>query len=432
MALPNPEVWGAPNTWIDDQILYTSGYTGTTELKNIKPKTANFSPDMPVTNRNGNIIRGITKAGVFEWRTQIDETICPCGQDPTVSAYGKIDVYHNKKNIDQNKIPDYQNVYENENINWFFCSLQGVNQNLRYNKIDIDSHIEQWVPDGEEWDSVYNTNQYITPWVYYQTKSLLLRINVLPINGQYAQNTTETRGAITLDDWKNNHSDKKISGVFLEILGCSEYNSQSNIIAYTGPLQGGYNFRACVGFSLLNAVNNGTNEIIDYATFNYNQNNFIPLVSRYVRGNGFRSNEWTYIFGYHNLDNTELKFYYSEYADDGYGIYPEIGYSDHNYEQIMKMAACFGVPFTPTNKSLFNILFNDNDLYLPVIGDDGVMHGKYTHGEDNLNNELYNLTSIFDFEPSTGFKIYVGDNQVKKIYVGDKTVNTAYLGDNEL
>ena len=450
MANPNPEVWGAPNTWIDDQILYTSGYTGTTELKNIKPKTANFSPDMPVTNRNGNIIRGINQAGVFEWRTPIDETICPCGQDPTVSAYGKIDVYHNKKNIDQNKIPDYQNVYENENINWFFCSLQGVNQLLRYNQIDIDSPIQQWVPDGVELAPVeqhteYNTNQYITPWVYYQTKSLLLRIKVLPINGQYAQNTTETNGAISLDDWKNNHSDKKISGVFLEILGCSEYNSQNNIIAYTGPLQGGYNFRTCVGFSLLNAVNNGRNEIIDYATFNYNQNNFIPLVSRYVRGNGFRSNEWTYIFGHHNLDNCELKFYYSEYADDGYGIYPEIGYSEHNYNQIMKMAACFGVPFTPTNKSSFNILFTDNDLYLPVIDENGVTHGEYTHGNDNLTNDLYTKGSIreYDYDPTrppkpvdpntysnvTGFNSITTNAALTKRYVLD-AANVEKLADD--
>lgn len=403
MANPNPEVWGAPNTWIDDQMLYTSGYTGTTELKNIKPKTSNFTPNQPIDYRSGCLNRGVRLANVFQWGTPIDTTICPCGQDPTVSAYGKIDVYHNKKNIDQNKIPDYQNVYENENINWFFSSTNNYNQQLRYNKINIDSNVEQWAPNGVPDESdVFNNNAYIVPWTYYQVKSLLLQIMVLPINGQYAQNTTETNGAITLDEWKNNQSDKKISGVFLEILGCSGYNSQNNIIAYTGPLQGGYSEGRSIGFSLMTAVNNGSSDITDYTTFNYNKRNFIPLVSRYVRGNGFRSNEWTYIFGYHNLDNTELKFYYSEYADDGYGIYPEIGYSEHNYEQIMKMAACFGVPFTPTNKSSFNILFTDNDLYLPIIDENGVTHGEYTHGNDNLTNNLYSKDSIreYDYDPT--------------------------------
>lgn len=399
MSLPNPEIWGAQNTWVNDTILYTAGYTGTNELKNIKPKTANFVPNESVDYRSGCIGRGVTYAHVFEWGTPIDPTICPCGQDPAVSAYGKIDVYHNKRNLDQNKIPDYQNIYENENINWFFSSIRIYNQGLRYNKINIDSNVEQWAPNGVQIGAgnVYNNNQYIIPWVYFQIKSLLLQIMVLPINSEYPQQTVETNGAITLDDWRANHSDKKISAVFLKILGCG--GVQNNIIGYTDLLQGGYNNGDSVGFSLMNAVNNGTSEITDYATFNYEKNNFIPLVSRFTRGNGFRSNEWTYIFGYHNLDNCELKFYYSAYADDGYGIYPEIAYSDHNYSQIMKMASCFGVAFTPTDKYAFNIRFDDDDLYLPIIGSDGATHGEYTHGAENLLNQLYNLNSIFDFEP---------------------------------
>lgn len=401
MSLPNPEIWGAQNTWIDDQTFYTAGETGSAELKNIKPKMAVFSSNESYAYRKGCLGRGVSVANVFQWGTPIDETICPCGQDPLVSAYGKIDVYHNKKNLEQNKIPDYSNNFENENINWFFGSMVSYNQNLRYNKINIDSNVEQWAPDGVQIGTgdVYNNNQYVVPWTFYQIKSLLLRIKVIPM-GDYASQYGETYGAMTLDDWKNNHADKKICGVFLELLGCSGVTN--NTIDYVGPLQGGYDYGTSVGFSLMNAVNNGTTEIADYATFNYDKNNFIPLVSRYIRGNGFSSNEWTYIFGHHNLDNCELKFYYSAYADDGYGIYPEIGYSEHNYSQIMKMAACFGVPFTPTNKTSFNILFNDNDLYLPIIDENGITHGEYTHGQDNLTNPLYSKDSVreFDYDPT--------------------------------
>lgn len=423
MALPNPEVYGTSADWINATELYTAGYTGTDELKNKIPQIRN------VYSNRGDLFRYVNQ-NLLAYNAPIDPTICPCGHDPTVSAYGKIDVYHNKRNLDLNKIPDYENVYENENINWFFGSLWAGAGAVRYCWNEIADKTQRWSPEYSSTDNK-NNNPFITPWVYYQTKSLLLQIKVIPL-GDYVTQNSETYGAITLDEWKNNHSDKKIVGAFLEILGCNSYNSQENIIGYTGPLQGGYNYYKSVNFSLLNAVNNGTSELTDYATFTFERHNFIPLISRVVRGNGLQSAQYYYLFGYHNLDNYELKFHYAEDADEGYKVYPEITYSNHNYEQIMKMAACFGVPFTPTNKTAFNILFNDSDLYLPVIGDDGVMHGEYTHGEDNLNNELYNLTSIFDFEPSTGFKIYVGDNQVKKIYVGDKTVNTAYLGDNEL
>lgn len=393
MANPNPEIYGTTTDWINATELYTGGYTGTDELKNKIPQIRN------VGNNRGDLYRYVNQ-NLLAYNTPIDPTICPCGQDPAVSAYGKIDVYHNKRDLNLNKIPDYENVYENENINWFFGTLWAGNSQapFRYCMNEISDKNQRWTPEFENTDRK-NNNSYITPWVFYETKSLLLRIKVIPL-GSFPAEYGETNGAITLDDWKNNHSNQKIVGAFLEIMGCNGVTD--NIISYTAPLQGTYDYYRCVNFSLLNAVNNGTSELTDYATFTYDRRYFVPLISRAVRGNGFQTTQYYYIFGHHNLDNTELKFYYSEYADDGYGIYPEIGYSDHNYEQIMKMAACFGVPFTPTDKFSFNILFNDNDLYLPIIDENGVTHGEYTHGNDNLTNDLYTKDSIreYDYDPT--------------------------------
>lgn len=395
MANPNPDVYGTSANWINATELYTAGYTGSDELKNKIPQIRNVRKD------RSDLWRYVAE-NLLAYNTPIDPTICPCGQDPAVSAYGKIDVYRNQKNLDLNKVPDYENVYENENINWFFGSLWAANLQapIRYCVNEIADTNQRWAPEFSNANDS-NNNVFISPWVYYQTKSLLLRIKVIPLGDSAAQNS-ESYGSITLDEWKNNHPDKKIIGAFLEILGCSSYNSQENVIGYTGPLQGGYGSYKSINFSLLNAVNNGTSELTDYATFTFEGYNFVPLISRVIKGNGFNTTNYYYLFGYHNLDNYELKFYYSENADDGYGVYPEIGYSDHNYRQIMKMAACFGVPFTPTNKTSFNILFNDNDLYLPIIDDNGVTHGEYTHGNDNLTNDLYTKDSIrdYDYDPT--------------------------------
>jgi hypothetical protein len=122
---------------------------------------------------------------------------------------------------------------------------------------------------------------------------------------------------------------------------------------------------------------------------------------------------------------------YHPYSDTYYYYY-KIPYSDDTYNKIMAIAALFGCFFTPTSKYTFDYDMLDNDLYLPVLDNNGVTHGQYTHGADNANNPLYNLNSIFDWQPSSGFKIYIGDNQVRKIYVGNKEVETAYLGNNEL
>lgn len=393
MANPNPEIYGTSADWINATELYTGGYTGTDELKNKIPQIRN------VSSNRGDLWRYVNQ-NLLAYNTPIDPTICPCGQDPSVSAYGKIDVYHNKLNLDQNKIPDYQNVYENENINWFFGSswIANTQAPMRYCWNEITDRNQRWTPEFIN-ESDKNNSIFVTPWVYYQTKSLLLRIKVIPLADYVTQNS-ETYGAISLDDWKNNHSDKKIIGAFLEIMGCSGVTD--NVIGYTGPLQGGYNYYKSINFSLLNAVNNGTSELTDYATFTFEKYNFIPLISRVVRGNGFNTSQYYYLFGYHNLDNYELKYHYAQDTEAGYQIYPEISYSDHNYTQIMKMAACFGVPFTPTDKFSFNILFNDSDLYLPIIDENGVCHGEYTHGNDNLTNDLYTKDSVreYDYDPT--------------------------------
>lgn len=71
---------------------------------------------------------------------------------------------------------------------------------------------------------------------------------------------------------------------------------------------------------------------------------------------------------------------------DGGGYYKYNLKQSVTREDIYRVVATLGLPFTPTSKS-FSDISNENctdeDLYIPTITDDGFYNGDYTHGEDN-------------------------------------------------
>lgn len=420
MPLPNPEVYGTQETWAKCSVFYTVS-DGDPETKTIAPRI-NVWDSTSSDRRKGTLSRAIN-AGKITAGVPIDPTICPCGQDPTISCFGKIAMFTNHSDNDANKIPDKVLTYETP-INWFFSEIWNYYPGGRAFKpqlADRNSDLCRWSPNGNLTD-LYNQNRYVTPFVYYQLKSIFANVYVDTITGYDTYGRPDI-AQMTLEEWKNNYPARKINSAVLRLKGVT--SQTGGTITYTS---GNLDPQLSVGVSLLNDVD----AIVDYYTYYVDRQQDVRIFGE-LYANAFNTTDTFYMLAYDMFENADVKsVFISGTTEGGWNVWQEIPYSETNYEKILQMAACFGIPFSPTSKSQFAAEFTDNDLYLPVIDDNLIMHGEYTHGVDNQNNELYNCNSIFEFEPSTGFKIYVGDSRVKKIYVGDKTVNVAYLGNNEL
>lgn len=387
MSNPNPNVWGAPSAWVNAEVFPAVG-SGNSTIKAVKPKCTQFQAASPWYSRMS-LGRGV-QVGKITANQPIDNSICTNGQHPVISPFAHIGLFKNKQSSTNNIIPD--SVYEETNqINWFFADVNAGSGGLRDHTINTTQANERWSPNA---DSSNNMNYWTSPLVYYQIKSILLLIKVDVITG-YSANGFPTMQTYSLRDWKTSHSDKKIAQIWLQFYG---YNQLSgNNLSYTTSdmtLQADQ----CTTVCIMNSVNN----IIDYATYNVDRRcKFYILHALY--DNGYDTTTTYYSTAYNMFENQTYHSNYYQSTEGGWNLWSEIPYSDKNYETILKMAALFGCPFTDTSTTTFDINFLSDDLFLPVIPDDGIALGEYTHGVRNVLNSLYDADSVRDlnYNPDT-------------------------------
>ena len=390
MANPNPEVYGTQETWAKCGVFYAVG-DGDPTTKTIAPQICVWDSTTSVT-RKGSLSRALD-AGKVEAGVPIDATICPCGQDSAVSCFGKIGLFTNHSDTDTNKIPDKIISYENP-VNWYFSEISRFYPDARDFTPQLtnrDSVICRWSPNGDLTNG-NNQNRYVTPFVYYQLKSIFANIVVNTITG-YDNMGRPYIQSMTLDDWKNNHSDRKINLGILQLKGITSHTGGT--IQYTSPVLEPY---LSVGVSLLNDVDG----ITDYYTYYTDRRQEVRLFGD-LYSNAYNTADTFYMLAYDMFENVEVKSVFEAgQTQGGWRVWQEIPYSETNYEKILKMAACFGIPFSPTSKEEFAAEFTDTDLYLPVIDENGIAHGEYTHGLRNVANPLYDMDGIrdIDYDPS--------------------------------
>ena len=418
MSYPNPDVYGAPSSWDYCPIFYVVG-NGNATYKTEKPKIAVWDSSSS-TDRKGTIIRGMNAGKLPRGNATIDMTVCPCGQDANVSCFGDIALFTNHRSATDNLIPDY--VHHNTApVNWFMHAISDYDGGLRNHLINRNDGKERWSPNPN-FDGYSNNNLYVSPFVYWQSKSILIQIYVEYIIEYYSSGIPST-SRVSLREWKNAYSDKKICAIHLEFLGTS--SSSSTNINYVHNSDAGWD--SCVSVSLMDEING----VIDYATFQNDRTQQFDLLEVYT-GNWYDITSTYYMLGWNRFQNAELKTMAQQSTEYGWCLWLEIPYSEFNYEQIMKMIACFGMPFTDTTTDSFNTNFLSNDIFLPIVDTKGITHGRYTHGADNANNPFINVNSVRDFNYNpydTGFNNYLGDLQIDKIYLGDRQIDKVYLGD---
>lgn len=429
---PNPEIWGAPDTWVDQNIMYTRPEADYPAIKATKAKVASFR----------NLYNGIQQ-GKFEFGVEpIDNTVCPVGQDPKASCFGKMYV------VGVNSIPsadvlnpEVTKEFETP-VNWCFSENGPGTQGVSIRNYVISCYKDapsnsRWMPNTGTINTNSNRNAGVCPFVYYQLKTLLLSIKVLLIDGysdSYYGNMpyNESGVWVSLADWKNNYSTKKAFRIKFNIN--SVYNADLTTINYQNTSSNMPNF-CTVSVALLQGlelIKNDNTIFYDYATYQIEpkSQSFELVNACHGSSDAFAR----YIFmSVDKFENSVIKTTKGTSNDYVYCIWHEIPYTDNNFETIMKMVACFGVPFTDTDKLSFKLDFTDNELCLPIIDANGIAHGEYTHGADNVNNDLYEMDSVREknYDPY-GMDIYYRDQKIKTVYIGDQKVKKAYCGDIKL
>ena len=433
---PNPEIWGAPDTWVNDYIIRSQDFPA---YKAGKPKNAAFRSLMNGSTQNKT-----------PYPDPIDKTICPVGQDPVVSCFGKIYTMSGDSVDDNNNFTPETTIEFETPVNWCFSSggpaTQGWEIRNGFNSVYPPPSTWRWSPNTGELNTNENRNAGVMPFVFYQLKSLLLSIQVLTVDGhataEYGSTPTNSTGWKKLAEWKSSYSNKSIYSIRFNINWCTSANDSN--IAYSGDTQALGSFDT-LQVSLLDGVNlmSGSSELYyDYATYQMAaKNNSFYLTNVYTSPRYTPTRRY-YLLSADKFENAVLHSTRGSSNNYWSNTWFEIPYSENNYEAIMKMVACFGCPFTDTDKLSFKLDYTDTELCLPVIDSDGITHGEYTRGTANTTNDIYNADSVRDknyvpgkqIDPNkysnvTGFNTVTTNAALTKRYVLD-AANVEKLADD--
>lgn len=430
MANPNPEIYGTPETWHD--CYYGGGSTQpwTIPIHAEKAKVPTWALTEETPTFVNSQLRTAVDDNKLSPREPIDNSICAVGQGRS-SPFRKFAVYANHVTTQATNGEILQighaytgaNFNDNENtVNTFWyeanCSSSyglygnGAFSNGRLVIRDgatITQGLDQriWSPTGvnEHATKKQNGNFYIAPFMSYGSRTYVLQIWVYVTNTDYDiaySGNTPAGSWKTLDDWKNNFSTKAITGCLLRVRAASQYDASTGNISYYGVNFGSSDYRK---------ISCG---ILDTLKFELDDGTTLPNLTSYgLFTNGSNSDVGVALFnGLSNVykwsDTLQqiaiVPEYISQYIKtNGTSMFPYIPYSEDVYNWIMESCACFGMAFTPaknrgndSSNCRFNQNFTDPDLCLPIIDNNGIAHGDYTRGADNVNNDFINLSSQWD------------------------------------
>lgn len=410
MAIPNPEIYGAAETW--QNAYNASGINSETGrlLKAGKIKVPTWKQAHPDWTFASSQLRAGLDDVKLTHNEPIDSTICAIGQGDK-SPYRHIAVYNyrngewhlNKENIYNDPVncfPFESYINTSNGAAGTFCA-----GNINLSEPDnIRLHV--WAPNSTIAVS-YNTNgnYYISPFTDYQLKSIVLQIQV-----GYTTNTaippTSAAGLnevswTYLENWKTTYNQYPIVACRVRAIECLSYNDVNETLSYyhyTGENNNPY--RQAFGLGINHPIYYSDNDyFINYALYNLSQLDSIVYL--------FNTNY--NIFGNGQNDYCTLPMYdrFSQYCyhPNNQAVFYKIPYSDTVYEEIMQAVASLGFCFTPTSKTEFGVSFTDADMCIPIIPDDGITTGEYTRGTENPDNDLYNADSVRDknYDPSTHY-----------------------------
>lgn len=395
MANPNPQIYRTPDHWVRCKILSSSP-----DGVNL-PKIVDWCGDN--RRRTGTIgTVGAVPNGYLQASEPLDLTLCPTGQDPNVSCFSEIWRFQNPQSDAAAAIPTEIIEHKNTPCNWTFGEVDAVFTSIFGYLRDKSSPLQRWSPYSAN-DNNANTNWNFSPYVTWGIRGALLQIRVMTIteydnyNGVLMPRFNDGN-SMTLDEWKNNHSTEPIQGLSFVFSG--NYSDNGTTIAY--QTNWNYDDGQCVSIACLDPCGEYNGEpFYDYTRDFRNRRDTLILFPSGFNEPYSDTAKSVYFYGLDKLQGAEIRAVSN--PESNWRISAVVPYSQENYNAIMKIAACFGMAFTPTNKGSFTL--TDNDYYLPVIRDNGVSYGEYTHGTDNETNATGQLADIrtVNYDPSANF-----------------------------
>ena len=408
---PNPDVYGAPNTWTYS---FINGGLETDAAKALKIQKAkvprwNYEPDN-AGYWNSQLRSGITEEKLTK-NVPIDKTLCTVGmgRDCPFAEMGYFRRVVREGVAGEVGLDSIVRV-GNGVVNGFLWEMRansGTNGN--YNLLSagggqIDEKqmtYRTWAPSS---DNVLNSanqngNYFIAPYTYYQLKTFIASIQVYVCHSEDVPDNPEDITQVpaatwrSLDSWKNDYPTHKIIGLRVEFARANQILDNGGRFTYTRPSPpSAYSYSVPCGFGVLDELafdSESQYKVYDYALFadgaSWRTVIFRPFTDTVWSSSVHR----IAFFGMYNVFSTYLRYLSG-------AVWYQIPYTDGIYDAICRAVATFGFIFVTDGTLTLPSAMNTDNICFPVINDEGVAHGDYTRGADNLNNDLYNSDSARD------------------------------------
>lgn len=426
----NYDIYGQPETW--HNCYYGGGSTQpwTIPVHAEKAKVPTWALIDETPTFVNSQLRTAVEDNKLTPREPIDNSICAVGQGRR-SPFRKFAVYSNceTSQATNGEIIQIGHAYTGANLNdnnspvntfWFEAyssSSAGIYGNGAFSNgrlvirdgANIVQGLDQriWSPTGENSHGTnkQNGNFYIAPFMSYGSRTYVLQIWVYVTSADYDSGysgNTPNGGWKTLDDWKTNFPTKAITGCLLRVRAASQYDASTGNISYYGVNYGSSDYRK-VSCGILDTMkfelDDGTTlpDLCAYGLFTNGSNSDVGIALFNGLSNVYK---WSDTLQQIAIVPEFISQYIKTYESS---MFPYIPYSDEIYDYIMESCACFGMAFTPakgrgsdSSNCRFNQSFTDVDLCLPIIDDNGIAHGDYTRGADNVNNDFIDLSSQWE------------------------------------
>lgn len=425
---PNPQVYGAPETWTYS---YINGGLETDAAKALKIQKAkvprwDYDPDN-AGYWNSQLRSGITEEKLTK-NVPIDKTICAVGMGrdcpfAEMGYFRRVVREGVAGDVGLDSIVRVGNGVVNGFL-WEMRANSGTSGN--YNLLSagggqIDEKqmtYRTWAPSS---DNILNSanqngNYFVAPYTFYQLKTFIASIQVYVCNSadipDDPADITQVPSATwrSLDSWKNDYSTHKIIGLRVVFARANQILDSGGRFTYTRPSPpSAYSYSVPCGFGVLDELSFDSEsqyKVYDYALF-ADGSSWQTVIFR-----PFTDTVWSSsihriaFFGMYNVFSTYLRYLSG-------AVWYQIPYSEENYEAICRAVATFGFIFVTDGTLTLPSAMNTDNICFPVINDEGIAHGDYTRGADNLNNDLYNLDSTRNknYDP----KVPVDDNTYSNI-----------------
>lgn len=405
---PNPDIWGSPESWLYSPHT-TYGLTSqlAQTLNADRPKIANFGTGT-TADYEGSLLRAIKVSQKMVLNEYVDETVCPCGQDAKVSPFAKVAIFN--ENDDLSTTPRVVTIADT--INWFFADRAAstpdnsaftyMKQYTRSGSTGEGLKFQQFAPKANSPANSTNVDMQLCPYTYYGLRSLFLSVEVHCMSKTAANPVLNTNWR-TLRAWETQYAETEdIIGLRLYVRTCQAIDSTTHALTYSNDkaISHGQQSFLCIT-NPYDIVNDGAVTPTQLLSrFNRGQRSIYifditDTIYAWDHGADGRTNRailpcWDY------FDEQTVHTWYGNMSDPERYYFYKIPFTESNHSKIMSIAALFGCFFTDRNVYSFDYDMLSEYVYLPIIDSDGIAHGQYTNGADNVNNPLYSKKSIRD------------------------------------